>query len=206
MTSSLRKEINRRFHLLTIAQKTPKGSLEWSAYKNQRNFCTKLLRSAELNYWNSKFTNSKSSKEFWKLVKSFQGNFKSAVIGPVKDSSGSLLTDNLSKANELNSYFTNVRSTLANTYGTQVRGLSSTISASCIYRISPSLASFVVNRDILSHCFKRHIQVGKASSPDNISAKELQLLDDVFLNSFLKITTKSFAECKFPNQWKTAQV
>ena len=101
MTSSLRKELNKRYNLLLKAQKSPKGSHQWAAYKKQRNYCTKLLRSAELQYWNNKFTSFNSSKEFWKLINSFQGNFKSNTIGPLKDSSGSLLTNNFSKANEL---------------------------------------------------------------------------------------------------------
>ena len=64
MTSSLRKELNKRYNLLLNAQKTPRGSPEWLAYKKQRNYCTKLLRSAEISYWNSKLTNAKSSNNF----------------------------------------------------------------------------------------------------------------------------------------------
>ena len=72
MSSSLRKEMNKRYKLLTLAQNTPKGSNEWSTYKKQRNLCTKLLRTAELTYWKDKFSDAKSSKEFWKTVKLFQ--------------------------------------------------------------------------------------------------------------------------------------
>ena len=50
MTSSLRKELNKRHNLLLKAQKTPRGSPEWLAYKKQINYCTKLLRSAEISY------------------------------------------------------------------------------------------------------------------------------------------------------------
>ena len=38
MSSSLRKEMNKRYKLLTLTQNTPKGSNEWSTYKNQRIF------------------------------------------------------------------------------------------------------------------------------------------------------------------------
>lgn len=108
MTSSLRKEMNKRYKLLILAQNTPKGSVEWSNYKKQRNLCTKLLRSAELAYWKDKFSNAKSSKEFWKTVKLFQGTNKSSSVGPIKDQQGILLTDDTLKANALNSYFTNI--------------------------------------------------------------------------------------------------
>ena len=136
MTSSLRKELNKRYNLLLKVQKSPKGSHQWAAYKKQRNYCTKLLRSAELQYWNNKFTSANSSKEFWKQINSFQGNFKSNTIGPLKDSSGSLLTNNFSKANELNSYFTNVCSTLANTRDIHMQD-HSIKSGSHIYRVIP---------------------------------------------------------------------
>ena len=55
MNSSIRKELNKRYKLLLKAQQTPKGSQAWKDYKKARNHCTKLLRSAESNYWLSKF-------------------------------------------------------------------------------------------------------------------------------------------------------
>ena len=160
MTSSLRKELNKRYNVLLKAQKSPKGSHQWAAYKKQRNYCTKLLRSAELQYWNNKFTSFNSSKEFWKLINSFQGNLKSNTIGLLKDSSGSLLTNNFSKANELNSYFTNVFSTLANTRDIHMQD-HSIKSGSHIYRVTPTFSNFIVSRDIISHCLKKH-QSGKS--------------------------------------------
>ena len=36
MTSSLRKEMNKRYKLLILAENTPKGSVEWSNYKKQK--------------------------------------------------------------------------------------------------------------------------------------------------------------------------
>ena len=138
-------------------------------------------------------------------MRSFQGNFKCSTIGPVKSQSGSFITDNLSKANEFNSYFTNICSTLANNNSSSARDLS-TQPVNHIYRITPTLQSFTVNRELLSYCFKRYIKVGKACGPDKITGKELQMLDDVFIDNFLNIAKKSFDDCMFPSQWKTAQV
>ena len=88
MTSSLLKEKNKRSKLLILAQiKTLQN------YKKQRNLCNKLLRSAELAYWSDKFSNAKSSKEFWKTVKLFQGTNKFSSIGPIKDQQVIPLTD-----------------------------------------------------------------------------------------------------------------
>ena len=49
MNSSIRKELDKRYKLLLKAQQTPKGSQAWIDYKKARNYCNKLLRSAESN-------------------------------------------------------------------------------------------------------------------------------------------------------------
>lgn len=41
----------------------------------------------------------KSSKEFWKVAKSFQGTINSLSIGSIKDLQGLLLTEDTLKAN-----------------------------------------------------------------------------------------------------------
>jgi len=88
MASSLLKEKNKRYKLLILAQiKTLQN------YKKQRNLCNRLLRSAELAYWKDKFSNAKSSKEFWKTVKLFQGTNKFFSIGPINDQQVIPLTD-----------------------------------------------------------------------------------------------------------------
>ena len=48
--------------------------------------------------------------------------------------------------------------------------------------------------------------MGKACGPDKITGKELQMLGNVFIDNFLNIAKKSFDDCMFPSQWKTAQV
>ena len=96
MNSSIRKELNKRYKLLLKAQKTPKGSQAWNDYKKSRNYCTKLLRSAESKFWISKFSESTSCKDFWKNVRQFEGTSKSSTrIGPIKDNNGVILTDDV---------------------------------------------------------------------------------------------------------------
>ena len=88
MNSEIRKQMNHRYKLLVLAQKTNKGSLQWTIYKQARNKCTALLRKAKSDYWKSKFDNSNSTKEFWSLVKSFQGKQTKSKVGPIKDDEG----------------------------------------------------------------------------------------------------------------------
>lgn len=59
---------NKRYNLLLRAQKSPKGSPEWSAKKKKRIYCTKSLRYAELFHWKGKSSNAKSiTKSFGML-------------------------------------------------------------------------------------------------------------------------------------------
>jgi len=69
-----------------------------------------------------------------------------------------------------------------------------------------TLSSLTVNQELLSHCAKQHIKESKASGPDNIDGKVLCILGDAFVDSYYVIAKKSFADCKFPRQWKTAKV
>ena len=108
MNSELRKMMNRRYKLLKRAQKTAKGSPEWKSYKSARNECKQELRKAKNQYWQDKFKNSNSTKEFWSLVKSFQGKRSKAKIGPIKDGHGILTNNDVEKANILNKYFATI--------------------------------------------------------------------------------------------------
>jgi len=69
-----------------------------------------------------------------------------------------------------------------------------------------TLSSLTVNQELLSHCAKQHIKESKASGTDNIDGKVLCILGDAFVDSYYIIAKKSFADCKFPQQWKTAKV
>ncbi|RMX61522.1 hypothetical protein pdam_00003589, partial [Pocillopora damicornis] len=102
-------------------------------------------------------------------------NNKRSTIGPVKSPSNSLLTNNLSKANEFNSHFVNICSTLVNSDNSSALDLS-TQPVNHIHRITPTLESFPVNKELLSYCFKNYIKVGKACGPDKTTGKELQTL------------------------------
>ena len=73
---------------------------------------------------------------------------------------------------------------------------------------SPLLYSHLlsIKKELLSNCFKHYIKVGKACGLDKITGKKLQMLSDVFIDNFLNVAKKSFDDCMFPAQWKTAQV
>ena len=205
MNSSIRKELNKRYKLLLKAQQTPKGSQAWIDYKKARNHCTKLLRSAESNYWISKFNETTSAKDIWKTVRSFEGKRTTTNIGPIKDSSGVILSDNKSKANALNSFFVNVGKSLSKS--TQDSSVNFPCQSARNNSVIPtlSLSNIVLNKDLLKSSLKC-LKPGKASGPDDISSKGLRLIGDAFLDCFMPLAQRSILECKFPSQWKQAQV
>ena len=201
MNSSIRKELNKRYKLLLKAQQTPKGSQAWINYKKARNHCNKLLRSAESNYWLSKFNETTSAKDFWKTVRSFEGKRTITNIGPIKDSSGVIHSDDTSKAIALNSFFVNVGKSLSKS----TQDSSVNFPRQSARNNSVSLYDIALNKDLLKSSLKR-LKPGKASGPDDISSRELRLIGDAFLDCFMPLAQRSILECKFPSQWKQAQV
>ena len=205
MNSSIRKELNKRYKLLLKAQQTPKGSQAWTDYKKARNHCTNLLRSAESNYWLSKFDETTSAKDFWKTVRSFEGKLTTTNIGPIKDNSGVIHSDDTSKANALNFFFVNVGKFLSKSI--QVSLINSPCQSARNNSEIPalSLSNIALNKDLLKSSLKC-LKPGKASGPDDISSRGLRLIGDVFLDCFMPLAQRSILECKFPSQWKQAQV
>lgn len=119
----------------------------------------------------------------------------------MKSPSGSLLTKNLSKANEFNSCFTNVCSSLANTNNSSAL-VPSTQPVNHIYRITPTLQSFTVNKELLSNCFKHYIKVGKACGPHNIAGKEVQIWVMSSLITFLVLSKRALMIAHFHHNGK----
>ena len=101
------KKINSLFH--------------WSRFKLFRNKVVNLLRCAKKQYHESLCTritqNKFSNKDWWKLVKQLSGfNNKTTEIKVLVDDNGTSFTDDIQKAELLNTFFTS-QSTVDDTYG-----------------------------------------------------------------------------------------
>ena len=200
MTGKLRKEMNKRYRLLQKAKKTQKGSLEWQQYKSARNMCTKMLRNAESKFWKDKFESSSSTKEFWYLVKKFQGKSTHKKIGPLKDKNGSLVLKDSEKANVLNTYFANIGEELSKDLD------KSNVNPSLISRVTPSIQKFEISKDQFDTCFKHSCKTNKACGADKIKGKDMKLVENHIKSSLFYITTKSYKDSKFPSLYKQAKV
>lgn len=77
-------------------------------YKKVRNYCIKFFRLVELNYWLLKFNEVIFVKDFWKIVRFFEGKWIIIKIGLIKDSFGVIYLDDILKVNVLNLFFVNV--------------------------------------------------------------------------------------------------
>ena len=199
MNSDIRKQMNHRYKLLVLAQKTNKGSLQWTLYKQARNKCTALLRKAKSDYWKNKFDNSTSTKEFWSLVKSFQGQQTRSKIGPIKDDGGKILTCDHEKSNTLNKYFATIGKKMSEPLPPPQPIEVNNAAPHC----SPVIE---IDRSDLSKQFKKLTHPSKASGIDNISARDLHSIGEPIIDSLMTIFNKSIDTLNIPSIWKRSKV
>ena len=112
MNANIRKEMNRRYTLLKQAQNQPRNAGAWKQHRKQRNRVTRIIREAEAEYWKDKFENTKSSGDFWNVVREMQGKRK-CNIGAIKGENGNIITDAKEKAESFNQFFAKVGENLA---------------------------------------------------------------------------------------------
>ena len=63
MNGEIRKEMNKRYQkLLKACDGTSSTQKTWADYKAARNKVTKMLRSAEAQYWKNKFAETKKKR------------------------------------------------------------------------------------------------------------------------------------------------
>ena len=99
MNSHIRKTMKRRFKALNLAKETGTKK-SWDEYQKLRNEVTYLLRTAEASYWQEKFANIKSSKN-WRLVGKLTNK---KVIDPIGDDENNIILDDVVKAEATNDY------------------------------------------------------------------------------------------------------
>ena len=199
MDCGLRKKLNHRYKLLLLAQKTVKGSNAWAEYKKKRNQCTKLIREAKNCYWKNKFTNSQSSKEFWALVKSFQGKNRKSKMVPIKDIDGNLVSEDQGKANTLNKFFATIGQNMAEAHH-------SAIDNTLIYRVTPTCSEIYIDTKHLDKQFSKLSKPGKSSGLDCVSAKDLYLIGEPALDGLRHLIRRSIDTLQLPTVWKKARV
>ena len=108
MTKTLHKAIMKRSKSKNKFSKK-RNAKNWSDYKQQRNFCSNLLKESKTGHFNNlNVTDVTENKRFWKTKKPF-------FTDKTKNNSNIILTENYQIIREdekicktLNTYFTNV--------------------------------------------------------------------------------------------------
>ena len=202
MNGEVRKVINNRYKLLLKARETPKNSKEWAEYRKARNRCTNLIRHAKATYWNDKFSSADCPKSFWSLVRKFKGVSSTPRIGPLKQN-GVTITNDIDKANLMNSFFANIGKELA----TNILSKSSNQPLnSHIYRVTPTQSEIQLSKELLTKSFKSAVRIGKSCGLDDVTSNDLKLHEESSLTGLHEVVKCSVLSGKFPSEWKKAKV
>ena len=114
MTKALRKAIMTTSRLKNAYLKTWNFKCKnWENYKEQRNFCTNLLKKTKSEYFrNLNIKDLNSNKKFWKKIKPFFSEKGLETNNIILKEKNELITNSSTLANLFNNYFINITSTL----------------------------------------------------------------------------------------------
>ena len=153
----IRKLMNKRYKALLKWQKNKQDLQLKMTYKKLRNGVTRQLRITEAAYWKEQFSKAKTSKEFWTVVNKLKRKQKDHRIGPLKDESDNLVTDDTEKAELMNSYFTRVGQKLSEALDSSF----DTNNVSYINQITPTCGRLEMKQNRFDGQFK-DIKPGKS--------------------------------------------
>jgi len=169
--------------------------LRVDAFREECQDAIKVEKEKHLNYLGSKLASKETSKKlYWKIINKIMNKCKAPKIPPIIFNN-EIVTNFKDKANIFVNFFSNqctpmtTTSTLPNlTFKTNER----------LYNIN------ICNDEILS--LIRNLNVAKASGPDGISSKMLQLCDESIVLPLSIIYNNIIKTGIFPNIWKLANV
>ena len=202
ITSEIRKLMRKRDRSRRKAKKV-NSEYHWSKFKALRNEVVDLLRLAKSKYHESlcdQIKNDKfSSKEWWKLVKQLSNmNKKSHGIKILVSNDDTIITDDLDKANLLNSFFASQSIIDESNATLPVNNELNIGNKPILERIAITEADV---KDILSI-----LDTTKAVGPDFISPRLLKEASVELAKPLCKLFNLSLTKQIFPNEWKTANV
>ena len=108
MTKALRKAIMVRSKLKKKFLKN-RSKLNWRKYKNQRNFCTNLLKQTKRNYFsNLNLSSLSDSRKFWKKIKPLFSDKGASSNKIIICDNENIISDEKKVADLMNNHFTNI--------------------------------------------------------------------------------------------------
>ena len=200
ITNEIKKIMRKRDRLRRKAKKS-NSLFHWSRFKLFRNKVVNLLRCAKKQYHESLCTritqNKFSNKDWWKLVKHLSGfNNKTTEIKVLVDDNGTSFTDDIQKAELLNTFFTS-QSTVDDTYG-HIPILPDIVDQHSLEQIVISESDVL---DILTT-----LDPTKAVGHDHVGPRLPKEAPNELSAPLCKLFNLSLNQKIFPTQWKRANV
>ena len=195
ITSEIKRTMRKRDRLRRKAKKDNSIYL-WSKFKTIRNKVVDLLRRAKRNYHESLCTKIKdhkfSNKDWWKLVKQLSNfNTKSNKLPALVDDDDNLVTDDLEKADLLNTFFTS-QSTIDDSNGILPIYIDETVN---------KLENIVIlENDVLN--ILKLLDPTKAVGHDHISPRLLKEGKNELALLLCTLFNLSLQQKVFPTDWK----
>ena len=203
ITNSIRLKINRRYKLSKLAVNT-KCPQNWSEHKRIQNEITTDLRQAKAMYFNELFTEIKTTRAYWNLVRKATAPKKQTVVGPLKTESGHLVVKDDEKACLMNTYFASVGEKLALDLPPSImQSLSSDLVTQT--KIVPSLSKVNLSEVGILRQIK-HLKSNKATGPDGISPKLLKLASHAVSPHLTSLFRRSIHHETAYEGWKLTRV
>ena len=196
-TKSLRK-IKRKLDRIHGRAKRSNDPEIWGLYREKRNEYNREIKKAEHEY-NLKLASelqnkSVSTKQWWKLAKSFLGYNYNTSFPPIKDGDN-IHFDNKGKAQAFNDFF--ISHSTINTDG-------ATLPNTLNVAQSELSDVYIQESEILD--ILKSIDTSKSTGPDGISPRMLKEAAAVIYPSLCRLINLSLSSCKVPSEWKKAHV
>ena len=194
------QEGGRRDRLFRIAQRT-RSDTDWLKWRLQRNHTTALNRRLKDEHTQKQvsklLSNKKNPHKYHQILKNILGTNTTQTIPPLVGPHGALTTDELEKANALNSHF--IQQTQLDTANLTIPQTSTNL---------PDLTNLddiqVSAPDVLK--ILNSLNENKSTGPDKIPTKLLKLTALLIYEPLTRPFNKSLSSGKFPSSWKEANV
>ena len=202
LTSDIRKQMNRRNYLKSLAVKTNNDE-DWRNYKSITNEINRAIRKAKALHYKSQINNhSNNPKEIWKIINEVSSRSKNTNINisSVKTELGNTITEAKELSEAFNTHFVEIGPKLAS----KIPQGSSSFSD----YIDKAKTTFTLQRTTPDEIIEivKSMSSNKATGLDNISCRLLKVAAPIVSKSLAFVFNKSIETGIFPTDLKFAKV
>lgn len=202
ITNEIKKLMRKRDRIRRKAKRTNNQNL-WNTFKTYRNKVIDNLRAAKLKYHENLCQKIKSNeftnKDWWSLVKKVSNlSSKPNSINVLMNKNNELITDDIDKANHLNSYFASQSIIADNDKEIPSEGTN-------LPRHDCFIDDVIITPTDVSDALKL-LNVNKASGPDQLSPILLKEAINELSIPLHRLYNLSLATKTFPSFWKIAHI